>query len=47
MYAIRSYYAILGHVTKGELRVDDEAYGFISDLKKEFEANLSRWVEEK
>ena len=27
-------FAVLGHVTKDELRVDDISYGFISDIRK-------------
>jgi phosphoribosylformylglycinamidine synthase len=30
----------LGHVTKGELRVDDVSFGFISDHKKAYETTL-------
>jgi len=26
----------LGHVTKGELRIDDVSFGFISDVKKTY-----------
>lgn len=38
-------FSILGHVTKGEIRVDDESYGYIGDLKKMFEARLGQWVD--
>ncbi len=37
-------FSILGHVTKGEIRIDDEAYGFIGDMKKDFEQRLEQWV---
>ncbi len=40
-------FSILGHVTKGEVRIDDESYGFIAELKKTFENRLKRWVEGK
>ncbi|PZX18158.1 phosphoribosylformylglycinamidine synthase [Breznakibacter xylanolyticus] len=40
-------FSVLGHVTKGEIRVDDESYGFIKDLKAAFESTLKRWVEER
>ena len=33
-------FSTLGHVTKGEMRVDDVAYGFIEDAKKEYEDAL-------
>ena len=39
-------FSILGHVTKGEIRVDDESYGFISDLKPIFESTIEKWVNE-
>jgi len=38
-------FSILGHVTKGEVRVDDESFGFINELKKAFEQRLKIWVE--
>ncbi|WP_430810527.1 MULTISPECIES: phosphoribosylformylglycinamidine synthase subunit PurL [unclassified Carboxylicivirga] len=38
-------FSILGHVTKGEVRIDDESYGFIKDLKQAFEQRLAIWVE--
>lgn len=38
-------FSILGHVTKGEIRVDDESYGFIEDYRKQFENRLKEWVE--
>jgi len=38
-------FSILGHVTKGEVRIDDESFGYISDLKKAFEEKLEVWVE--
>ena len=40
-------FSILGHVTKGELRIDDESYGEIKDLKKQFEGRLKEWLNEK
>nr|WP_321409772.1 phosphoribosylformylglycinamidine synthase subunit PurL [uncultured Carboxylicivirga sp.] len=40
-------FSILGHVTKGEIRIDDESYGFIDELKKAFEQRLGDWVEGK
>jgi phosphoribosylformylglycinamidine synthase len=38
-------FSILGHVTKGEIRVDDESFGFVSDLKLRFESALKVWAE--
>lgn len=35
----------LGHVTKGELRIDDQSFGFILDIKKKFENQLKRLIE--
>ena len=31
-------------MTKGEVRIDDESYGFISDIK-DFESYLQKWVD--
>ncbi len=35
----------LGHVTKGELRIDDVSYGFIEDIRKDFETVLEKMIE--
>ncbi|ASB49777.1 phosphoribosylformylglycinamidine synthase subunit PurL [Alkalitalea saponilacus] len=40
-------FSILGHVTKGEVRIDDESYGYVDELKKVFESQLKSWVEGK
>ncbi len=40
-------FSILGHVTKGELRVDDESYGDVRDIKKMFEGRIKQWLEQK
>lgn len=40
-------FSILGHVTKGEIRVDDESYGFIGEMKKVFEGRLKNWADGK
>jgi phosphoribosylformylglycinamidine synthase len=40
-------FSILGHVTKGEIRIDDESYGFVDDLKNKFENRLRWWAESK
>ena len=40
-------FSILGHVTKGEVRVDDESFGYIGDLKNKFESRLKLWAEGK
>ncbi|MCD6201370.1 MAG: phosphoribosylformylglycinamidine synthase subunit PurL [Bacteroidales bacterium] len=36
----------LGHVTKGEIRIDDISYGFICDMKKEYDSVLERYLEQ-
>ncbi len=36
----------LGHVTKGEIRIDDISYGFICDLKKLYDSALEKQLEE-
>lgn len=38
-------FSILGHVTKGEIRIDDESYGFVEDYRKLFENRLKDWVD--
>lgn len=35
----------LGHVTKGEMRVDDISFGFIEDAKKAYENTLEKIIE--
>ncbi len=37
-------FSALGHVTKGELRIDDESYGFISDYKKAYTGALDNYL---
>ncbi len=42
---------LLGHVTKGEIRIDDVSYGFIADLKKKvsfaFQNNIKKMTTKK
>lgn len=38
-------FSALGHVTKGEMRVDDESYGFISDAEKLYMETLASHLE--
>ncbi len=40
-------FSALGHVTKGEIRIDDESYGYITDLRKKFLTRFKQWLEEK
>lgn len=35
----------LGHVTKGDCRVDDISFGFICDLKKEYDKAIEKYIE--
>ncbi|MBS3768987.1 MAG: phosphoribosylformylglycinamidine synthase subunit PurL [Bacteroidales bacterium] len=39
-------FSTLGHVTKSELRIDDDSFGFIHDLKKHYENALHRLMED-
>jgi phosphoribosylformylglycinamidine synthase len=39
-------FTALGHVTKGELRIDDLSFGFISDIKKTYLAALENILKE-
>lgn len=36
----------LGHVTKGELRIDDVSFGFIQDIKKKYMSTLENLIED-
>jgi phosphoribosylformylglycinamidine synthase len=38
-------FSALGHVTKGELRVDDISFGFINDAKTKFDTSLEKHLE--
>lgn len=38
-------FSVLGHVTRGECRIDDISYGFICDLMKEYNTALEEAVE--
>ena len=38
-------FSTLGHVTKGEMRIDDLSYGFIRDATKEYNNALSHIIE--
>jgi len=37
----------LGHVTKGEIRIDDISYGFICDLKKLYDQAIEKNLEDR
>jgi len=39
-------FSALGHVTKSELRIDDNSYGFISDIKKIYNSALENCLKE-
>ena len=39
-------FSALGHVTKGELRVDDVSFGFISDMKRNYLTAIERILDE-
>ena len=39
-------FSALGHVTKSELRIDDNSYGFIGDIKKIDETTLEKYLNE-
>jgi phosphoribosylformylglycinamidine synthase len=40
------HFSALGHVTKGELRVDDVSFGFINDVKKAYLTTLEKVLDE-
>ncbi len=39
-------FSALGHVTKSELRIDDNSYGFIGDIRKLFDNALEKYLKE-
>lgn len=39
-------FSTLGHVTKGEMRVDDIAYGFVEDARKEYDEAIEKLLNE-
>jgi phosphoribosylformylglycinamidine synthase len=39
-------FSALGHVTKSELRIDDNSYGFINDIKKLYDNALEKYLKE-
>ncbi len=38
-------FSALGHVTKGEIRIDDESYGFITKLKVKYKGRFKEWLD--
>jgi phosphoribosylformylglycinamidine synthase len=39
-------FSAVGHVTKGELRIDDQSFGFISDVKKSYQTAIQNMLSE-
>jgi len=39
-------FSALGHTTKGEIRIDDNSFGFICDLKKDYESALGKYLDQ-
>ena len=46
MIAQKIPFSALGHVTKSELRIDDNSYGFNNDIKKLFDNALENYLKE-
>lgn len=46
MYESAFPFSILGHVTKGELRIDDMSFGFIQDQKEKYDNALGLKIED-
>jgi phosphoribosylformylglycinamidine synthase len=46
MIAQKIPFSALGHVTKSELRMDDNSYGFVSDIKKLYDNALENYLKE-
>ena len=38
-------FSALGHVTKGEMRIDDESYGYIKDAEKVYDTSIEKHLE--
>ena len=38
-------FSLLGHVTKGEIRIDDVSFGFISDAKEKYDTAIEKYME--
>lgn len=38
-------FSLLGHVTKGEIRIDDTSFGFIKDIKDKYETALEKCLD--
>ncbi len=45
MLEAETSFSVLGHVTKGEIRIDDESFGFIDDLKNVFSSHMKKWTD--
>ncbi|MCK4748590.1 MAG: hypothetical protein KAT15_16170, partial [Bacteroidales bacterium] len=39
-------FSAVGHVTKGELRIDDVSFGFITDVKKNYLTSLEKILDD-
>ena len=39
-------FSALGHVTKGEIRIDDVSYGFICDIRNSYDEALGKAMAE-
>lgn len=39
-------FSALGHVTKGEIRIDDISYGFVCDIKKHYDRAIEKYMEQ-
>ncbi len=46
MYESGFSFSILGHVTKGELRIDDSSFGFIQDQKEKYDNALGLRIDD-
>ncbi|MFH2095378.1 MAG: phosphoribosylformylglycinamidine synthase subunit PurL [Bacteroidota bacterium] len=44
MLAAKFPFSMLGHVTKGQMRVDDVSFGFIDDARKEYDNALEKYL---
>ena len=40
-------FSALGHVTKGELRIDDLSFAFIRDIKKSYNTTIEKILNDK
>ncbi len=44
MLETETNFSALGHVTRGEIRIDDESYGFVDEIKRTYNKIFNQWM---